>query len=81
MPVAHPSRGKMSAPFAGICFGLLFLLFSYLGFRAPAKDQSTVNTVLTSLFLGIGILVLVVSGIYFRRRAKRLGILDAMNKD
>jgi ABC-type antimicrobial peptide transport system permease subunit len=80
MPIAR-SRGKTSYSFAGVLFGLLFLLLGYRGLNLPAKDQSTLNTAIAFVLLALGIVVLAVSGIYFRRRAKRLGILDAMNKD
>jgi hypothetical protein len=68
----------MSYSFAGILFGLFSLILGYAEFSYQLKNPGTLALAASFAFLGLGVLLLVVSGVYLRRRAKRLGILDAM---
>jgi hypothetical protein len=61
-------------------FGVLFLIISLRGFTVPHNVQGTLTTALSFGFLAAGIVVIAISAIYYRRLAKRVGVLDALNQ-
>jgi len=65
----------------GLAFGLLSLLLSYNAFTVKPANRGTASLAFGFGLLALGILLLGVSGFYFRRRAKRQGVLGAIGRD
>ena len=70
----------MSYSFAGLLISIIFILYFVASLRTtPLKTQS--DLAITVGGIGVLVALLVISGIAFGRRVKRLGVLGAMNSD
>lgn len=70
----------MSYSFAGLLISIIFILYFLASLRtAPLKTPSDLAITLGGLAVLVALLA--ISGIAFRRRVKRLGVLGAMNSD